>query len=143
MPLALTILTVRLPEWLSGLSLVAAFSHGFLMSSDDEAPRVVTFIGGLYQHWTFPLIALNANPERLCFSLRFGLGRWFGPWVLRHSEITEVTSDGTVVGVSSGVYMQRGKYDAWVFKTPHPVMVLLELERLGYPVRNATNGRDA
>ena len=101
------------------------------MSSDDEAPKVVTFIGGLHEHWTFPLIALNANPERLCFSLRFGLGRWFGPWVLRQSEITEVTSDGTVLGISSGVYMWRGKYDVLVFKTPHPAMVLLELERLG------------
>lgn len=116
------------------------------MSLYDKTPQNVTFVGGLRVRWvnfTVPLVLMDADGERLSFTLRLGLRRLFRPWVLRHADIVDVNVKPTMTGIGHGICLRRGGHADWVFWTFAPEAVLEKLRQLGYPVRGASCDPDA
>lgn len=95
------------------------------------------FIGGL--NWspernaTQPLAELWATTDSLTFRLRFGLGRWWGPWIVKPNEVAKIEDTGGKY-LGSGVEFHLLDRRLLTFWTFHGEEVLHCLQQLGYPV---------
>jgi hypothetical protein len=95
-------------------------------------------VGGLYRSdmavVTWPLIELLATDDRLTFRMRFGLGRFLGPWRLDRDQVKAVatTARGSLL---SGIEITGTKGERWVFfaMSQPRERVLRDLVGLGYP----------
>jgi hypothetical protein len=96
------------------------------------------FIGGLQvspsQNTTQPWVELWATTDSLTFSLRFGFGRWWGPWIAKPEEVAKIkATDSKYIG-GGGVEFHLLDGRMWMFWTFHGEAVLHCLQQLGYPV---------
>jgi hypothetical protein len=91
-------------------------------------------------HASWPLVELQATPDALTFTLRFGFGRIgsrriAGPWVARRAEVISIRP-------ILGMVLQQMRFEfhlvdnqVWMFMSMKPQDVLPCLQQLGYPVR--------
>lgn len=81
-----------------------------------------------------PSILFRPTQGQLEFRLRFGLGRFFGPWTLPRQRVTKVYREqrGLNTFRAVGILGTQGLW--WSFYTYQPDKVLRYLEELGYPV---------
>ena len=95
------------------------------------------FIGGL--NWSpartasAPLATLWATTDSLTLSLRFGFGRWWGPWIVKPEEVAKIRDTGGKY-LGSGVEFHLLDGRLLIFGTFHGEEVLHCLQQLGYPV---------
>jgi hypothetical protein len=79
------------------------------------------FIGGLswspVRNATQPLVELRATTDSLTFSLRFGLGRLWGPWIVKPDEVAKIkiTDSRFLMVIGVELYMLDGRL--WTFWT--------------------------
>ena len=96
------------------------------------------FIGGLQlspvQDTTQPWVELRATTDSLTLSLRFGFGRWWGPWIVKSEEVTKIKATDSKFFMGSGVEFHLLDGRLWTFWTFNPEVVLHCLRQLGYPV---------
>jgi hypothetical protein len=96
------------------------------------------FIGGLQlspvQNTTQPWIELRATTDSLTFSLRFGFGRWAGPWIVKPEEVAKIKATHSRFFMVIGVEFHLLDGRLWTFWTFNPDAVLHCLQQLGYPV---------
>ena len=96
------------------------------------------FIGGLQlspvQNTTQPWVELRATAHSLTLSLRFGFGRWWGPWIVKGGEVAKIKATDSKFFMGSGVEFHLLGGRLWAFWTFNPEAVLQCLRQLGYPV---------
>ncbi|MEV8147449.1 hypothetical protein AB0O52_04780 [Arthrobacter sp. NPDC080073] len=81
----------------------------------------------------FRMLVLSPPAEALEFSLAYGLGRFFGPWVLKREDVVEIQHVRTWLAPYQGVRAIPVVGRPWTFVTRKPATVLACLEELGYP----------
>jgi hypothetical protein len=96
------------------------------------------FIGGLQlspvQNTTQPWVELRATADSLTLSLRFGFGRWWGPWIVKPEEVAKIKATDSKFFIGSGVEFHLLDGRLWTFWTFNPEAILQCLRQLGYPV---------
>jgi hypothetical protein len=96
------------------------------------------FFGGLNPSPTYtisrPLVELTATSHALTFSLRFGLGHIWKPWVVTKEEVAgvKVTVAPLFGSLRIRIHMIDGRL--WTFWANSPEAVIPCLQQLGYPV---------
>jgi hypothetical protein len=99
-------------------------------------PMAPRFVGGLVfsrtRYVSTPLVELRATNGALSFSLRFGLGRIWGPWIVSRGEISKISVRRRIGQIRVELHMLDGRH--WAFWASTPEAVLHCLQQLGYPV---------
>lgn len=100
-----------------------------------------TAIGGLNHPegrmgLTGPLVRLEATPNEIQLSARFGLGKFLGPWLIPRAQVTKIRPASTSLGFFTGVEIIVDASRVWIFWSLRHVEVLAGLRTLGYPVRD-------
>jgi|GEM_PF-5295919 len=81
----------------------------------------------------FRMLVLSPTAGALEFSLGYGLGRFFGPWILKREDVVEIQHVRTWFAPYEGVRAIPVAGRPWTFVTREPATVLACLEELGYP----------
>ena len=81
----------------------------------------------------FRMLVLSPTAEALEFSLAYGLGRFFGPWVLKREDVVTIQHVRGWFAPYEGVKVIPVAGRPWGFVTRQPATVLACLEELGYP----------
>lgn len=79
------------------------------------------------------MLVLSPSAQTLEFSLSYGLGRFFGPWILKREDVVEIQRVRTWLAPYQGVRAIPVVGRPWTFVTREPATVLACLEELGYP----------
>lgn len=79
------------------------------------------------------MLVLSPTAGALEFSLAYGLGRFFGPWILQREDVAEIQHVRTWFAPYEGVRVIPTAGPPWTFSTREPATVLACLEELGYP----------
>ncbi|KRE52436.1 hypothetical protein ASG92_25240 [Arthrobacter sp. Soil736] len=80
------------------------------------------------------LLVLSPTADAFEFSLAYGLGRFFGPWILRRKDIAQVQRVRTWLYPHDGIKFVPVSGPPWYFSTREPGTVLACLEELSYPI---------
>jgi hypothetical protein len=96
------------------------------------------FIGGLLFPWGQrvgrPGIQLTITKDGIVFRIRYGLGRFFGPWLVERERVASVYLKRGTLTVLSSVKIVEKSGLVWTFWTLRPDEVAQRFEHMGYPV---------
>ncbi|WP_461165338.1 hypothetical protein [Arthrobacter sp. R4-81] len=81
----------------------------------------------------FRMLVLSPTSGALEFSLAYGLGRFYGPWILEREDVAEIQHVRLWFAPYEGVRVIPIAGPPWSFSTREPATVLACLEELGYP----------
>lgn len=117
----------------------------FLEEEHFEGGGIIPMEGGILSRmWGRQQLVLAVSPQlrilvlsptagALEFSLAYGLGRFFGPWILQREAVAEIQHVRTWFAPYEGVRVIPVAGPPWTFSTREPATVLACLEELGYP----------
>jgi hypothetical protein len=119
----------------------------------DEVEDLVSgkpYVGGLrledLSNFTYPLVHLFVSKDRLVLRPRFGLARFWRPWVVDRADVEYIGARfaGSIVmesvwtGTTEPVWIGAGAKTALIFWTWRSLEIIDRLRDLGYPCKPNT-----
>ena len=116
----------------------------------DEVEDLVSgkpYVGGLrledLSNFTYPLVHLIVSKDRLVLRPRFGLARFWRPWVVDRADVEYIgaRSPGSImpesvwIGTTEPVWIGAGSKTVLIFWTWRSLEIVDRLRDLGYPCK--------